>query len=397
MMKISQLTVLAAITCASGNTQALSVSNNTSVHVQEENDFGNAYTASVMTTFNDDDQLDIIMAKSVGELRDGISQCTADSGCTCTAKNMKESPNECVLVKMKTEITNNWDPLSGTKCNQLVEMIPYDCNICPGQVTNEFSSSIGKNIQTITKGKTHTYTQTRNKYVALGGSSTTGWEQFCVRINDFPENDFLSYDQSTSKNYDFWSSKTKCTNTLQIRGCMGPTRTPSAFIENYNAGWILEGTGADLEIALTSTFSEENKDEQKQSFQEGWKLGGKVTYGSVEVTAEYSGQIEQQATSTLSLTSTTTYTQTCKTNCNQNDYVYVWAVAGMDSSDPRWRVDVPNCLFHCTDPHMDAGNPPVCPPQYCDPTRGTCQCCTSLAWAAPGTNPSDLPPLCSGY
>ena len=66
------------------------------MHIQEEKDFGNAYKSSVMTTFIDDDdgQLDIVMAKSVGELKDGISLCTVNFRCTCTAKNMKESSNE---------------------------------------------------------------------------------------------------------------------------------------------------------------------------------------------------------------------------------------------------------------------------------------------------------------
>ena len=51
--------------------------------------------------------------------------------------------------------------------------------------------------------------------------------------------------------------------------------------------------------------------------------------------------------------------------------------------------------FHCTDPHKDANHPPKCPPTYCDPTRGTCQCCTSIEWA--DADASDLPPLCDVF
>ena len=56
------------------------------------------------------------------------------------------------------------------------------------------------------------------------------------------------------------------------------------------------------------------------------------------------------------------------------------------------QVSVPgNCLFECISP----GNtgPPKCPPGYCDPTYGQCECCTSLEWAQDQSDPK-LPPLC---
>ena len=81
---------------------------------------------------------------------------------------------------------------------------------------------------------------------------------------------------------------------------------------------------------------------------------------------------------------------------NAKDYTHIYKVKEYDSNDDKTWIDVLSCQFHCTDPHKDANHPPKCPPTYCDPTRGTCQCCTSLDWAA-DADASDLPPLCDGF
>ena len=53
-----------------------------------------------------------------------------------------------------------------------------------------------------------------------------------------------------------------------------------------------------------------------------------------------------------------------------------------------------NCFFECISPGKSLGGP-KCPPGYCDPTYGQCDCCTSLAWAQDITALDlPLPPLC---
>ena len=52
-----------------------------------------------------------------------------------------------------------------------------------------------------------------------------------------------------------------------------------------------------------------------------------------------------------------------------------------------------NCLFECIS--ADNTGPPKCPPGYCDPTYGQCDCCKSLEWAHDKSDPK-LPPLCGG-
>ena len=54
-----------------------------------------------------------------------------------------------------------------------------------------------------------------------------------------------------------------------------------------------------------------------------------------------------------------------------------------------------NCLFICISPGKSLGGP-KCPPGYCDPTYGQCDCCTSLEWAQEDKTAPDLPPLCGG-
>ena len=156
------------------------------------------------------------------------------------------------------------------------------------------------------------------------------------------------------------------------------------------------GTDAKPQIETRVTASSTATEQSTAQFTENWSLSGTVKFGTSSVTASYGQTMQTTSQATLAQTNGFESTLTCTTTCNAEDHTYIYKVKGYDSNDARTWIDVPSCLFHCTDPQKDANHPPKCPPTYCDPTRGTCQCCTSLDWAA-DADASDLPPLCDGF
>ena len=122
------------------------------------------------------------------------------------------------------------------------------------------------------------------------------------------------------------------------------------------------------------------------------ETGIKFGIGAAELSASIEGtltnSVEQAVTASQSASIK------CIPKCTQvQDQIWAYFMYASPRAGGKEQSLPGNCLFEC----ISAGNvgPPKCPPGYCDPTYGQCDCCSSLEWAQ-DPDAQDLPPLCGG-
>lgn len=330
--------------------------------------------------------------KATDQVSDYSGECRASEGCTCTAKHVYKSTRECVLVQSTSTVNKNWDPFSKATCDRNYKLTAYDCERCQNFVQHTDSGMVGNGSNRDITNSLRLNNGVKVSGLFLGGSHTSK-RDWCIKITDFytEGNSMFAFDRDTSCTGRGSGSATS-NNLYQFQKCKGNDRSE---INAYQGHWVNIGTDAKPQIETRVTASTTATEQSTAQFTENWSLSGTVKFGTSSVTASYGQTMQTTSQATLAQTNGFESALTCTTTCNAEDYTYIYKVKGYDSNDARTWIDVPSCQFHCTDPHKDANNPPKCPPTYCDPTRGTCQCCTSLDWA--DANASDLPPLCDGF
>ncbi len=347
---------------------------------------------------------------------DAVNLCEGRTGCRCTgATFIKQSPRQCVLVRLKTTIAKNWDPFSNPTCSFTRTETAYDCSVCPAQLqypdVRNGNANARKNV-IISDGMLLNGSLRRAEMTL--GKRLTQQREWCVDISDFDEgNTFYGYNV-VSYRLRARLDRATCVHKVEFRGCRSPTRAPTPRVGDINAyagWWDLATTSGSQEITVETVFSTTSTQEQEDKFTSGWEVSSKVAFKAglpllgeteVEVTGKYSSTMEITAKTTLAVQNTQTHKITCAHTCDKQDYVYVWKIQGYDLSNTRYKMDVPSCLFQCIDPALQGHIPPQCPPTYCGHTEGrnmtnpgTCACCTSLEWA--DRNQTNLPPLCPGW
>ena len=325
------------------------------------------------------------------QVSDYGSECRASDGCTCTAKHVYKSTRDCVLVQSTSTVKKN-NLIGSASCGRNYKLTAYDCERCQNFVkhTDNKMVLIGVN-RPITNSL-----QLNNGLIVKGlppYGSYTSKRDWCIKITDFHTtgNSIFAFDRDTSCSGIGPGSATS-NNLYQFQKCKGNDRSE---INAYQGHWVNIATDGQPQIETRVTASSTASEQSTAQFTENWSLSGTVKFGDSSVTSSYGQTMQTTSQATLAETNGFEFSLTCTTTCNAEDYTYIYKVKGYDFNDENTWIDVPSCLFHCTDPVKDTHQPPKCPPTYCDPTRGTCQCCTSLEWA--DADASDLPTLCDGF
>jgi len=295
------------------------------------------------------------------------AECRGDEGCTCTEQNIVSATENCLLF------TNSAKYHSGSifgdgSCSYDVKVESVDCQVCPGQITRS-------------KGQT------------------------CYEVQGWPEDTYMQYEVSHK-------SKKGCKQHISRSACKGPTPPPTPApigIDTYSGVWKLRGTNSNFKTGFTTTFSETDTQIQTKEYTHGWEGAVSTTFGrtppgptggiDVKVTASYTATKNWKDTTSQTLTTMNSETNTieCSSTCEDGDAIYAWWVTGSSSKHSDYEVVVPAmCIFECIAPDAKQTEP-VCPPTYCDPTKGKCACCWSLEWAGGDVPTKDLPPLCEEH